>query len=951
MTPLRSEAPRLKNLAEVRHLQTQIARLKSENRRLNARLNARPPTSASPPQFNELRDALRECQFGTWEWDLQRDIITWSRRCGEILGAPPEQRPSYANFLECVHPEDREAVDSRATHCLATGDIFDVEFRIRCADDSVRWAASTGRAFLDQDGKPIRAAGITQDITPRKKAEAALLLSESLARTRAEELETFMQTAPASVFIAHDPEGRKITANRTGYATLRMDPDKRVELPSLGEKTPFQLLKLGRRVPPDEFPLRVATRSGAPVSGEFDLLFEDGTRHHLYGTAAPVRDGEGRICGAVGTFLEVTELKLTEAELARSRRIFERIAATMPEVLFVVDLQLRTLVYANGAISSVLGYTKDAISALRGESIALLIHPEDRGFCPGLDKLRALPDGEVITQEYRVRHANGSYRWMRLRIVAFSRDADQSVLQVLGLAQDTTQEHQFQQAFLENERVCRALTDFSPQIVWRTDAQGNLDYCNDNWSKFTGMDLNQSKRGGWLSAVHPDFRERIHLEWAHATTSGLDSEIEMPLRHADGLHRWHLGRSVAVRDVNGKIVRWMGVAFDVHERKQAELALRESEERFRTLADTAPVMIWMTDEHGKPGYFNKPMLEFIGPLHSPASTQLPPFIHPEDFATGFQTCLRAVQERNSFHCDYRQRRADGEYRWITSHGQPRFGADGNFMGYIGITLDITERKAAEDTLRQHQLELQNALTEAESARERAEAADRSKDQFLAVLSHELRTPLTPVLLAAAALPARPDIPPQVRDALQMISHNVQLEARLIDDLLDLTRITRGTLELNLQNIDLHAVIGRALQICGSDLVAKGHRLNLALAAQQCSVYGDFARLQQVFWNLVKNAVKFTPAEGTLYVRSKNIGNAICIEIQDNGIGIEPSVLPKIFNSFEQGSQEIMRQFGGLGLGLAISTAVVCAHHGQLTASSPGKGLGATFYVHLPVFQP
>lgn len=950
MTSLRSEGPRQKNLADVRHLQIQIARLKSENRRLNARLHAQQPTPVSPPQY-ELRDALRECLVGTWEWDLPRNIITWSPRCGEILGVPPEQPPSYGTFLDCIHPEDREAVHSRATHCLATGEIFDVEFRLQHADGSVRWAASTGRAFLDKEGKPICAAGITQDITPRKEAEAALLLSESLSRTRAEELETFMETAPASVFIAYDPEGRKITANRTGYATLGMDPDQSVELPSLGDTTPFQLLKQGRQVPPEEFPLRVATRSGVPVSGEFELLFEDGTRRHLYGTAAPVRDEEGRIRGAVGTFLEVTELKITEAELARSRRIFERIAATMPEVLFVFDLPLSTLVYANGAMFSVLGYTMNTLDSLKGESIAHLIHPEDRRLSPGMEKLRSLPDGEIITQEYRVRHANGSYRWMRLRIVAFSRDADQGVLQVLGLAQDTTQEHQIQQAFLENEKVYRALTDLSPQIVWRTDAQGNLDYCNENWRRFTGMDLNQSKRGSWLSAVHPDFRERIHLEWAHAAASGRDSEIEIPLRRADGLHRWHLGRSVAVRDVNGKIVWWMGIAFDVHERKQAELALRESEERFRTLADTAPVMIWMSDEHGKPAYFNKPMLEFIGPLHSPAGTQLPPFIHPEDFATGFQTCLRAIEERNPFQCDYRQRRADGEYRWITSHGRPRFGADGNFMGYIGITLDITDRKVVEDTLRRHQFELQNALTAAESARERAEAADRSKDQFLAVLSHELRTPLTPVLLAAAALPARPDIPPQVRDALQMISHNVQLEARLIDDLLDLTRITRGTLELSLQNVDLHAVIGRALQICGSELVAKNHRLNLALAAQQFSVYGDFARLQQVFWNLIKNAVKFTPAGGTLYVRSKNIGTAICIEIQDNGIGIEPSVLPKIFNSFEQGGQEIMRRFGGLGLGLAISTAVVSAHHGQLTASSPGKGFGATFYVHLPLFQP
>ncbi len=264
---------------------------------------------------------------------------------------------------------------------------------------------------------------------------------------------------------------------------------------------------------------------------------------------------------------------------------------------------------------------------------------------------------------------------------------------------------------------------------------------------------------------------------------------------------------------------------------------------------------------------------------------------------------------------------------------------GAALNGVAFVLDLTESKRAQRDL--------------QSAKETAESANRAKDQFLAVLSHELRTPLTPVLAIAANSSQDDRLPADIRDEMAMIHRNVELEARLIDDLLDLTRVGRGKLRLQLQVVDLHEIIGRAMTVCSQqEISAKRLRIEPRLLATNYHVRGDPARLQQVFWNLLKNAIKFTPDGGRISIHTTNefitpeSEPSIVIEVVDNGIGIEAEALPKIFDAFEQGSAARAAASGGLGLGLAISRGLVEAHGGAITASSDGISKGSTFTIRL-----
>jgi two-component system, chemotaxis family, CheB/CheR fusion protein len=255
------------------------------------------------------------------------------------------------------------------------------------------------------------------------------------------------------------------------------------------------------------------------------------------------------------------------------------------------------------------------------------------------------------------------------------------------------------------------------------------------------------------------------------------------------------------------------------------------------------------------------------------------------------------------------------------------------------------RENAEHRLTQEAL--QEALAENEQARSEAEAASRAKDHFLAVLSHELRTPLSPVLMTLKTLSRRSDVSDPVREALAMIRRNIRVESQLIDDLLDITRISRGKLTVQSQPLDLDAAIRGAIEITREDVTAKDQTLTVALDAGSHRIDGDFMRLQQVVWNLLKNASKFTPRDGEIRIETRNEPGRVLIVVSDNGIGMDSGSTTGIFEAFAQGGESVTRDFGGLGLGLAISKATVEAHGGTIRAESTGVGQGATFVVELP----
>ncbi len=369
-------------------------------------------------------------------------------------------------------------------------------------------------------------------------------------------------------------------------------------------------------------------------------------------------------------------------------------------------------------------------------------------------------------------------------------------------------------------------------------------------------------------------------------------------------------------------------------------ALRESERRFRNMADHSPMMLWVTAPDGRFLYLNRGWIEFSGREHDENDhAAWLDAVHPDDRPTVFQLFHEAKERREPFRHELRLLRKDGVYRWTLNAAVPRFDESSEYLGHIGSIIDITDRKQAEHAL--------------EQARDLALAGSRAKDDFLATLSHELRTPLNPVLLLASEAAANPALPPEVRADFELIARGVALEARLIDDLLDLTRITSGKLMLEIAAHDVHSILREAIATVHADIESNGITLDLSLEAPRSIVAGDNVRLQQVFWNILKNAVKFTPASGRIVVstRINEDPSRIDIQISDTGIGLTETELERAFNAFTQGEHARRggtHRFGGLGLGLAISRTLVEQHGGLIAASSPGRGGGASFTVTLPL---
>lgn len=370
--------------------------------------------------------------------------------------------------------------------------------------------------------------------------------------------------------------------------------------------------------------------------------------------------------------------------------------------------------------------------------------------------------------------------------------------------------------------------------------------------------------------------------------------------------------------------------------RENEERLRVSDLRHRALTQAVGDIIWTTSADGQMRGEQSGWTRFTGqPIDSLQGEGWADAIHPDDRVPTLDVWRRCVRARTEFDFEHRVRRADGKWRICRARAVPVF-EDGVLREWAGVHTDITDMRMADEKLRE--------------ALEVETRANSAKDEFLAKLSHELRTPLTPVLMTAGDLLEQADLSEEVREDLRTIMRNAELEARLIDDLLDVTRIVHGKLELRIEECDLHRLLEHALEICAPTIRQKQILVSLQFEATASVVRGDPTRLQQVFWNLLTNAAKFVPRAGRINIYTANHAENGTVEVvvRDNGIGIEKNRAGSLFDVFEQGGQSFTRRFGGLGLGLAICKGIVEAHGGRIWAESDGPGCGTSFGLELQV---
>lgn len=651
---------------------------------------------------------------------------------------------------------------------------------------------------------------------------------------------------------------------------------------------------------------------------------KDGRLLNISLSVSPMIDQYGNIIGASKIARDVTRQKQMETATRRSQELLTALVEAAPLAVMLFDDDGRIDLW-NTSASRMFGWTREQIGAVAPEAAA------DTRATALLASLRAATGaGDLQQVETTVARKDGSEIQVALWSSRLAATAGEAPRQLI-VAADVSERYQAQRALREQEQRLQASLKASRTGTFHWDIRTNNLQWDDNLSRLFGLHPDEAIQTleRFIERVHPDDRDAVIESVQRCAREGANFDMDLRVVWPDGSIHWLSDIGQTFCDADGQPAYMTGACVDITQRKQTEQALRDSEEKFRTLADNIAQFAWMADGSGWIFWYNQRWFDYTGTtLEQMQGWGWRQVHHPDHVDRVVKKVSRCFETGTVWEDTFPLRGADGQYRWFLSRAIPIRDETGRVTRWFGTNTDITERRDMEEALRE---------------------ADRRKDAFLATLAHELRNPLAPIVNGLELLRMAPNSTPSARRVLDTMARQTLQLIRLVDDLLEVSRISRNKVQLRLEDVPLRDVVTSAIESVAPLLNKRRHTLDVDLPDEPVMLRADPTRLAQIFANLLNNAVKFTDDGGHITMRASISADQLEVHIQDNGCGIAPDMLQPIFDMFTQTSS-LEGGRSGLGIGLTLVKALVELHGGSVRAYSEGLGQGSEFVLQLPVVQ-
>jgi PAS domain S-box-containing protein len=881
--------------------------------------------------------------------DLDGIIQSWNAGAERVFGYAAAE--IVGKPVRLLIPADRQSEEDAILAKLRRGERVEHFETVRQRKDGRSIHVSlTVSPVRDANGIIIGASKIARDVTAQKQAAAELAAHQAWFRITLSSI--------GDAVIACDAAGivtfvNAAAADLTGWAES--------EAQGRPLRDVFHIINETTRGPVDN-PAEKVMQLGKVVglANHTVLIAKDGTERPIADSAAPIRNAEGAMLGVVLVFRDVSEERRAQAAIEEQRQWLQTTLESITDAFCSFDRAWR-FTYVNRQAEELLGRDRASLIGKNHWDE----YPETVGTEVERAYRRALAENITVGLEHYFAPHD---RWYELHAYPSPE----------GLAvyfRDVSERKRSELSLRNSEQHFRQLADAMPQIVWTADAQGRIDYLNRRWTDFTGKPGTVGN-DGWSDLLHPEEAAVAGARWAASTQSG--EPFEMQLRLLDrrqNVYRWHLIRTVAIRDDVGNVSRWFGTGTDIHHQKSAESSLRYLADVSAELASvvdyeatlqrvaklSVPFFAdWSAVDLVEPGELRRLVVAHQNPAKVAIADELmrdyPP--DPESpvgtfevLRTGKPVLVAGITDemivnaaKDARHLELLRTLDLKAYICVP------LAVSGEIIGVLTFATAESGRTYTEDDLGLAMDLAQRVATAIENTKlyKALREADRRKDEFLATLAHELRNPLAPIRNALEILKMPRVAGDTVERARAMLERQVHHVVRLVDDLLDVSRVMGGKIELRREPVELAAVIARAVETVQPLIDAKQHELHIALPSESMLLDADAVRLSQVVCNLLTNAAKYTDPGGHIWLDAERDQQMAIVRVRDNGIGLDPSMTTRIFDLFVQVDHATTRSQGGLGIGLTLAKNLVEMHNGSIEAHSVGVGRGAEFVIRLPL---